>query len=49
MLIKPLTPVAEADRLASLRHYEVLPFLREDVFDEFVSLAARIFNLPISL
>jgi GAF domain-containing protein len=49
MLVTPLAPVAEAARLASLRQYDVLPFLREDVFDEFVSLAARIFNLPISL
>jgi GAF domain-containing protein len=49
MLVIPLAPVAEAARLASLRHYDVLPFLREDVFDEFVALAARIFSLPISL
>jgi GAF domain-containing protein len=49
MLVTPYAPVTEATRLASLRHYDVLPFLREDVFDEFVSLAARIFSLPISL
>jgi GAF domain-containing protein len=49
MLVTPLAPVTEAARLASLRHYDVLPFLREDVFDELVSLAARIFSLPISL
>jgi GAF domain-containing protein len=49
MLVTHLEPVPEAARLASLRHYDVLPFLREDVFDEFVSLAARIFNLPIAL
>jgi hypothetical protein len=49
MLVTPSTPVLEATRLASLRHYDVLPFLREDVFDEFVSLSARIFSLPISL
>lgn len=49
MLITPLVPATEAARLACLRHYDVLPFLREDVFDEFVSLAARIFSLPISL
>jgi GAF domain-containing protein len=49
MLVIPLAPVTEAARLASLRHYDVLPFLREDIFDEFVSLAARIFSLPISL
>lgn len=49
MIVAPLAPIAEAVRLASLRYYDVLPFLREDVFDEFVSLAARIFSLPISL
>ena len=49
MLITPVAIASEAERLASLQHYEVLPFLREDVFDEFVGLTARIFNLPISL
>jgi len=49
MLVAPLAPVPEAARLASLHHYDVLPFFHEDVFDEFVSLAARIFSLPISL
>jgi GAF domain-containing protein len=49
MFIAPFEPVPEAARLASLRHHEVLPFLREDVFDDFVALAARIFSLPISL
>lgn len=49
MLVTPLAPASEAARLASLHHYDVLPFLREDVFDELVSLAARIFSLPISL
>ena len=39
----------EADRLRSLRAYEVLPALTEPVFDEFVALTARIFSLPISL
>jgi transcriptional regulator with GAF, ATPase, and Fis domain len=49
MLVTPLSPVTEAERLACLRHYDVLPFLRDDVLDEFVGLAARIFSLPISL
>ena len=49
MLVTPLSPVSEATRLASLHHYDVLPFLHEDVFDEFVGLTARIFSLPISL
>ena len=49
MLVTPLASVTEAARLASLRQYDVLPFLREEVFDDFVSLAARIFSLPICL
>jgi GAF domain-containing protein len=39
----------EAARLLSLRTFEVLTALAEPVFDEFVALAARIFNLPMSL
>lgn len=39
----------EAERLACLSHYDVLQSLQEDVFDKVVELAARIFNLPISL
>jgi transcriptional regulator with GAF, ATPase, and Fis domain len=49
MLVTPIVPAAEHERLASLHDYDVLPFLREDVFDEFVGLTARIFSLPISL
>lgn len=49
MLVTPAAPLTEAARLACLRHYEVLPFLHDDVLDEFVGLAARIFSLPISL
>lgn len=49
MLVTPLTSETEAARLASLRQYDVLPFLQEEVFDYFVSLAARIFSLPICL
>jgi len=42
-------PDAEAARLRSLRAHDVLPTLSEPVFDEYVALTARIFNLPISL
>ena len=49
MLVTPVAPATEAARLACLRHHDILPFLYDGVFDEFVSLAARIFSLPISL
>lgn len=49
MLLVPTLPVTEAERLAYLYQHEVLPFLRDEVFDEFVGLTARIFSLPISL
>jgi hypothetical protein len=42
-------PPDEAARLRSLRAAELLPALTEPVFNEFVALTARIFNLPISL
>lgn len=45
----PNLPADEANRLRSVRAYEVLPALTEPVFDEFVALTARIFSLPISL
>ncbi len=45
----PNLPADDADRLRSVRAFEVLPALTEPVFDEFVALTARIFNLPISL
>jgi hypothetical protein len=44
-----IAPVTETDRLTYLRQHDMLPFLQDDVFDEFVGLAARIFSLPISL
>lgn len=44
-----LLPPDEAERLRSIEQYEVLPSLHEVVFDEFVTLTARIFSLPISL
>lgn len=44
-----LLPPDEAERLLSLRHYDLVHALHEPVFDEFVALTARIFSLPISL
>lgn len=44
-----LLPDDELERLQTLRHYDVLHSLHEPVFNELVSLAARIFNLPIAL
>ncbi len=44
-----LLPPDEAERLQTLRHYDILHSLHETVFDEFVALAARIFSLPVSL
>lgn len=45
----PNLPADDADRLRSVRAFEVLPALAEPLFDDFVALTARIFNLPISL
>ena len=42
-------PADESERLRSLRAYDVLPTLIEPLFDEFVSLTAQVFSLPISL
>ncbi len=42
-------PDDESARLAALRSFEVLAALAEPVFDEFVALAARLFQVPISL
>lgn len=44
-----LLPSDEAERLQSLRAYNVLPALIEPLFDEFVTLTAQVFSLPISL
>jgi GAF domain-containing protein len=44
-----LLPPSENARLQTLRYYDILHSLHEPVFDEFVTLAARIFSLPISL
>ncbi|NVO86463.1 GAF domain-containing protein [Hymenobacter terrestris] len=42
-------PDDESARLAALRSFEVLAALAEPVFEEFVALAARLFQVPISL
>ncbi|HET9502956.1 MAG TPA: GAF domain-containing protein [Hymenobacter sp.] len=51
MTITPgyLLPPNEAERLQALRQYDIRHSLQEPVFNEFVSLTARIFHLPISL
>ncbi len=42
-------PHDESARLLALRSFEVLAALAEPVFEEFVALAARLFQVPISL
>ena len=42
-------PDEELARLRSLRAHDVLPTLTEPLFDEFVTLTAQVFNLPIAL
>ena len=42
-------PNDEAARLFSLRSFEVLAAFAEPVFEEYVALAARLFQVPISL
>jgi GAF domain-containing protein len=44
-----LLPVNEAQRLQSLRTYNLLQAPPERVFAEFVSLSAHVFRLPVSL
>lgn len=46
---KILIPADETQRLYSIHRYDVACSLQESVFGEFVALAARIFNLPVSL
>ncbi|WP_035563285.1 GAF domain-containing protein [Hymenobacter sp. IS2118] len=48
-LLPAARPDDEAARLAALRAFEVLAALAEPVFEEFVALAARLFQVPISL
>lgn len=44
-----LLPANEAARLLTLHYYDILQSVQETVFTEFVTLAGRIFNLPMSL
>ncbi|RZL15741.1 MAG: GAF domain-containing protein, partial [Hymenobacter sp.] len=44
-----LLPPDEAERLHTLRAYDILHSVQEPLFDELVELAAHIFNVPISL
>ena len=44
-----LLPPDEAERLHTLRAYDILHSLQEPLFDELVELAAHIFHVPISL
>lgn len=41
-------PSEEAERLATLRHYDFLAVLPDEVFHDLVGLAAQVFDLPIS-
>ncbi|WBA42738.1 GAF domain-containing protein [Hymenobacter canadensis] len=44
-----LIPANDAHRLRTLHQYRILNTTPEPVFDEYVALAAQLFNLPISL
>ncbi|AII54151.1 GAF domain-containing protein [Hymenobacter sp. APR13] len=44
-----LIPAHDAHRLRTLHQYRILNTTPEPVFDEYVALAAQLFNLPISL
>jgi GAF domain-containing protein len=44
-----LIPANDAQRLRTLHHYQILNTTPERIFDEYVALAAQLFNLPISL
>lgn len=48
-LPEELVPADDASRLRSLHNYQVLNTTPEPIFDEYVALAAQLFNLPISL
>lgn len=50
MLTTPptLLPASETARLQSLRSYDIVESLQEDVFDEIVTLLANLFRLPIA-
>lgn len=42
-------PVAEGDRLSALRRYDILDSAPDGVFERITALAARLFEVPISL
>ncbi|WP_133256850.1 GAF domain-containing protein [Hymenobacter edaphi] len=44
-----LIPATEPTRLRTLYRYEILNTTPEPIFDDYVALAAQLFNLPISL
>jgi GAF domain-containing protein len=44
-----LIPATEPLRLRTLHRYEILNTTPEPIFDDYVALAAQLFNLPISL
>ncbi|GAB2968503.1 hypothetical protein GCM10027048_44220 [Hymenobacter coalescens] len=44
-----LIPEDELARLRTLRQYQILNTTPETIFDDYVALAAQLFNLPISL
>ena len=46
-LVMPAT--LESERLQALHRYDILHSLQEDIFDELVELAARLYSLPVSL
>lgn len=44
-----LVPAHDAQRLRTLHQYQIVNTTSELIFDEYVALAAQLFNLPISL
>lgn len=44
-----LIPATEPARLRTLHRYEIVNTTPEPIFDDYVALAAQLFNLPISL
>ena len=49
LLPPALIPPYEPARLEALRPYQVLSTLEQDVFDEFVAVVAKLFQVPIAL
>jgi len=48
-MLRPKTPDNEGERIAALRHYQVLDSLPEQEFDNIVLMAAEICEMPIAL